>query len=52
MLKTLNDYEKEIKRVEIALTKTTSQKLINDYTKYRAKLLKEVRDYKRYKGIN
>ena len=50
MLKTINDYKAEIKRIELALNKTTSQHLINDYTKYLARLKREVADYYKFNG--
>ena len=49
MLKTINDYKAEIERVEVALSKTTSRKLINDYTKYLSRLKRDVRDYYKFK---
>lgn len=45
-MKTINDYEKELERVENALSSTKSIKLRNDFLKYRKKLIKEINFYK------
>lgn len=49
-LRTIEDYYKEVERVDEALSKTLSDYLKNDYIKYRKKLLKEIRDYKKFKN--
>lgn len=44
------DTEKEIKRVQSALAKTTSEKLKRDYNKYLKKLLRSVKCNKEFTG--
>ena len=49
MLKTINDYRIEIRRVKIALNTTKSKHLRADYYKYLKRLEREVATYERYK---
>lgn len=42
----------EIKRVEIALAKTKSEKLKRDYTKYLLQLKQELKEYRELWGKN
>ena len=43
MLITVTDYNNEINRVQVALDKTTSTKQRHEYSKYLARLKKELR---------
>ena len=46
MLKTLEDYQKEIARVQEALQRTKSEYLKRDYEKYLKRLQREMRKHK------
>lgn len=51
MLITVTDYNNEINRVQVALDKTTSPKQRHDYSKYLARLKKELRSISRFEEL-